>query len=143
MLPVDMSLVEDKKKHKMLSQEDNIYLMNPPKDLAELMHKFFITTAQTYSDKEAKKVQTTSGKRRSIEDLFLLTKSYFPNISYSKLKERVESLYPEKLGATVPHLIHNKCGQVLRIVHHVSTLTGFTEKYIRDIIPNNLEYKGK
>lgn len=143
MLPPDMSQVEDKKKHKMLSAESSIYLMNPPKDLAELMYKFFITTAQTYSDKEARKVQTTSGKRRSIEDLFLLAKSYFPSISYLKLKERVESLYSEKIGNTGPYLIHNKCGQVLRIVHHVSTLTGFTEKYIRDIIPNNLEYKGK
>lgn len=66
-----------------------------PKTVRELINDFYqvneidtyscLTSKATYYDKEYKSVQCESAKRRSLTDLHILCKTYFPNVSLKKV----------------------------------------------------------
>lgn len=143
MIPENFSQVASNKKGKMLREEPTLYVKTPPIDLAQLIFMIFISRITTYKDEKCTKVQTEGGKRRSIEDLYMVSRTYFPKISYLKLEERVQALYQENLpvGSKI-FLTHALCGQVLREVHHPGNLK-FTEEWVRENLPDNLEIKKK
>lgn len=58
---------------------------------------------------EDKKVQTPKGKRRSIADLFLISRYYFPK---TKLKEVLEILYSFENSKEVPNFRSSFCNQI-------------------------------
>lgn len=78
-------------------------------DLAQLMRHFFIEHKQTtYASNNT--TQCSAKRHRSIEDLYLIAKNYFPGITLEKCANATEKLYKNILG-------HHFCSTVKRIVH--------------------------
>jgi hypothetical protein len=73
---------------------------------------------------EDKKVQTPKGKRRSIADLFLISKYYFPK---TKLKEVLEILYSFENSKEVPNFRSSYCNQIKRRTFYKGTNTQQSE----------------
>lgn len=135
---IEISKVDSKKKAEILRPQPNIYLSGKVVDLAELIYRCFIGREATYLDEDCTKIQTSHSRRRSIEDLFMLTKTYFPKISYLRLEERVKALYESKEGI---YISHDFCDVVKREVHYPGNIK-ISVDWVRKYLPNNLVIKG-
>lgn len=131
------------------------------KTLGDVIFKLFfngITIGHTYIPSENWEVQKT-GKKRTIEDCFLIAKTYFPEISYTQVQNAVESFYNIKakvkpqainplscsnLEMNISILTRGFCGDVQRNVHYnYSANFGAKQsiEYINDLLNNsNLNY---
>jgi hypothetical protein len=67
---------------------------------------------------EDRKVQTPKGKRRSLADLFLISKYYFPK---TRLKEVLEILYSFENSKEVPNFRSSFCNQIKKRTFYKGT----------------------
>lgn len=125
------------------------------KTLGDVIFRLFFngsTVGHTYVPAENWKVQIT-GTKRTIEDCFLIAKTYFPEISYTLVNDAVVSLYDVKaevqagysrLPTPVSILTRGYCGDVQRNVHSAyAAKFGKTQsiEYINELLNNkNLNY---
>lgn len=86
--------------------------------------------------KDSKEVQTDVGKRRSLGDIFLICKYYYPKAT---LKEVVEILYND-LFNDVPRFRSSSCSQIKKRVFYQGTAQQKSEVYDLD---DNDEWKVK
>lgn len=108
----------DEKKSKLMFGRDK----NPPVDLAEAIFRMMITCDDTYLVLNGHYKAQRTGASRSIEDLYWLAKSYWPEITYRDLYKRFIRLYPHSI------LIYSWCTVVNRRVH----TTYFRYKFTKD-----------
>lgn len=60
------------------------------KDLGEILYRMFQTKDATVANK---RLQCDSGRLRSIQDAYIVAKSYLPDLTYEQLYKAVTSLY--------------------------------------------------
>jgi hypothetical protein len=136
-VPSNISNIPTNKKAKILKECHLLVFKNSkPIDLAEVFHRYFVLRQPTYVADGTS--QCSSGRARSIEDCYMLCRSYFPKISYIKLQARVESLYGQ-------FLTHSFCSTVEREVHSPNNVAISLEQ-IRTFLEksgNNLVVKEK
>lgn len=131
--------IPSNKKAKILREHPNLYVKGGVKDLAELIHRIMIVREATFTNEACTQPQTDPQKLRSIEDLYMVSKTYFPKISYIKLEERIKGLYNDKGDG---YLSHSFCSTVKREVHSAGRV-GMGIDWVRKHLKDNLEFKAK
>ena len=103
-----------------LGNNSSHVFINPNQPLVEFMYRFFGDYNQAYntcySHGERASEQTPVGKRRSLTDIFLICRKYYPACT---LKEVVQFLYVD-IYARIPHLRTLKCSSIHKRVWWLS-----------------------
>lgn len=114
-----------------------------PQDLAEIIFRVLFKNEATYAVDESSLpvVHCAAGKRRSIQDLFLVARFYFPVVGIRRIFDYVNFMYNENMKLHAQH-----CSVVQRIVHFPTfhSVSAEEESYIINKLRNsdlNLVFK--
>lgn len=112
----DFTVLSTEEVEKYLKKFLPIALKVRPKSLAELVHRLFYQKEATYRlvGSTIGRFVCSQGRARSIEDLYLLCRTYYPKMTLQDCQTVVRELY----GYGKTQLTHNKCTVINRIVHH-------------------------
>jgi hypothetical protein len=99
-------------------------------DLADLLDKYYVKAFQTFNVEGGE--QCSSNKARSIEDAYLLAKTYFPEITYAQVAQATRALWKDVLK-------HGFCGTVERTVHNKAYADVGKENILEALKAKNIE----
>lgn len=133
-----------KKEKKYRELKNPLILLHKPRDLAEMLYQIVIGRRTTYYNTKNGPRTQPSGKQRSVEDMYRVLISYYPNISYKDFYEIIDDLrngkYNSKNQFVNPQFSSHYCYTVCKTVHNGHGLY-INEGSIREALGNkNIEF---
>ena len=131
-------------KNKILAVKDIRLAKFFKRDLPKTVKEFLINFFTTYNNDHAtiyvdrKDVQTTTGRRRSLGDIYKICKYYYPNVT---LTEVVKLLFKDLQIHFKTGFRHSYCGVInKRVFYYSPQETNFEQDTRADEYGKNLEY---
>lgn len=148
-----MARLSHEEKEKRLSTSEALYFNHSNiETIGDIIHQlFFINNLGTYyKKKDGSLYKQQTGNLRSIDDTYILAKSYLKDVTYEKVYDAIQALYGYNYSYCVKKnkrgklkiLIPSYCHQVKRRVHSINYGYYTNKEQINNILNElNLNFK--